>query len=207
MARITNLEELRRILPEPRATTRAKVLAELDLQSTSFVRASPFCLMATSGSDGTIEVSPKGDEPGFARIEDARTLLLPERAGNNLAFGLQNILATGRIALIFLRPGTGETLRTTGRAELLDDTDLLGQLGSAGKPALLAIRVHVERCYFHCARSVIRAGLWDPASWSAAQKVSFGRIIAPRVGGDDAAAQQIDQRVSGAYTTNLWANN
>jgi PPOX class probable FMN-dependent enzyme len=207
MARITNLEELRRILPEPRATTRAKVLAELDLQASTFVRASPFCLMATSGSDGTIEVSPKGDEPGFARIEDARTLLLPERAGNNLAFGLQNILATGRIALIFLRPGTGETLRTTGRAELLDDTDLLGQLGSAGKPALLAIRVHVERCYFHCARSVIRAGLWDPASWSAAQKVSFGRIIAPRVGGDDAAAQQIDQRVSGAYTTNLWANN
>ena len=207
MGRVTGIEQLRRILVEPRAATRAKILDALDEQANAFVRASPFALMATTSRDGTIEVSPKGDEPGFARIEDARTLLLPERAGNNLAFGLQNILATGRIALIFLRPGTGETLRLTGAAELHDDADLLAMLGSTGKPALLAIRVRVERCYFHCARAVLRSRLWDPASWLPAQRVSFGKIIAPRVGGDEKAAQQIDERVVGAYTTNLWSNN
>lgn len=207
MGRITSIEALRQLLPEPRAATKAKILDALDQQAEAFLHASPFALMATTDVDGTIEVSPKGDEPGFARIEDARTLLLPERAGNNLAFGLQNILTSGRIGLIFLRPGTGETLRVTGRAELFDDAGLLERLGSAGKPALLAIRVHVERCYFHCARSVIRARLWDPASWTAAQRVSFGKIIAPRVGGDELAAKQIDERVAGAYTTNLWRNN
>ena len=207
MGRITSIEALRQLLPEPRAATKAKVLDALDQQAEAFLHASPFALMATTGLDGTIEVSPKGDEPGFAHIEDPRTLLLPERAGNNLAFGLQNILTSGRIGLIFLRPGTGETLRVTGRAELFDDAGLLERLGSAGKPALLAIRVHVERCYFHCARSVIRARLWDPASWSASQRISFGRIIAPRVGGDEQAAKQIDERVAGAYTTNLWRNN
>ena len=207
MGRITSIEALRQLLPEPRAATRAKILDALDQQAEAFLHASPFALMATTGLEGTIEVSPKGDEPGFARIEDSRTLLLPERAGNNLAFGLQNILTSGRIGLIFLRPGTGETLRVTGRAELFDDAGLLERLGSAGKPALLAIRVHVERCYFHCARSVIRARLWDPASWSDSQRISFGRIIAPRVGGDEQAAKQIDERVAGAYTTNLWQNN
>ena len=154
MGRVTGIEQLRRILGEPRAATRAKILDALDEQANAFVRASPFALMATTSRDGTIEVSPKGDEPGFARIEDARTLLLPERAGNNLAFGLQNILATGRIAMIFLR-----------------------------------------------------SRLWDPASWLPAQRVSFGKIIAPRVGGDEKAAQQIDERVVGAYTTSLWSYN
>ena len=153
-----------------------------------------------------IEVSPKGDEPGFVRIEDSRTLLMPERAGNNLAIGLQNLLANGRVGLIFLLPPSGETLRVSGRAEIFDDADLTSRLGSQGRPALLAIRIHVERCYFHCARSTLRSQLWNPQTWGEAQKVSFGRIIAPRIGADAAAADAIDQRVAGGYSTNLWKN-
>lgn len=206
MARLTSLDDLRRTIGEPKPTTKAKILDALDAQSIDFLKRCPFALVGTTAADGTIEVSPKGDEPGFIRVEDPKTLLIPERVGNNLAFGLSNILATGRIGLIALVPATGETLRVSGTAELYDDPDLVASLGSKGKPALLATRVHVKHCYFHCARSVVRAKLWEPAAWPEPGRISFGRIIAPRVGGDAALAEQIDAGVAGAYTTRLWSN-
>ena len=206
MARLTSLADLRRVIAEPRPTTRAKILDALDEQSIAFLARCPFALLATTAADGTVEVSPKGEEPGFIRVEDPRTLLIPERVGNNLAFGLTNILATGKIGLIALVPATGETLRLSGTAELFDDPELVASLSSAGKPALLATRVHIKHCYFHCARSVVRAKLWEPKAWPAPGRVSFGRIIAPRVGGDAALAEQIDAGVAGAYTTRLWSN-
>lgn len=206
MARLTSLADLRRVIGEPKPTTRAKILDALDQQSIDFLKRCPFALLATTAADGTVEVSPKGDEPGFIRVEDPKTLVIPERVGNNLAFGLSNILDNGRIGLIALVPATGETLRISGTAELYDDAELVASLGSAGKPALLATRVRIKHCYFHCARSVVRAKLWDPAAWPAPGRVSFGRIIAPRVGGDAALAEQIDAGVAGAYTTRLWSN-
>ena len=206
MSQLRTVEQLRTVLPEPRETTKAKILPFLDEQAIDFLRTCPFALMATTGRDGPIEVSPKGDEPGFVHIEDDKTVLLPERAGNNLAFGLQNIIETGRIGMIFLRPRTGETLRLSGRAELFDDADLLAKLGRPGRPALLAIRIHIERCYFHCARSVIRARLWQPEHWPEAERVSFGKIFAARTGGGEDQAAKIDAFVDQGYTTNLWSN-
>ena len=204
MSRIETLDQLRAVLGEPREATKTKVLPHLDEQSADFIRASAFAIVATVSRDGTVEASPKGDEPGFVRIENETTLLMPERPGNNLAFGLTNMLETGRIGLIFLKPRTGETLRITGRAEIFDDADLRESLGTAERPALLAIRIHVERCYFHCARAMLRSKLWDPESWPPAQRILFGKIIAPRVGGDEAMAQAIDARVETGYSTNLW---
>jgi hypothetical protein len=206
MARVTSVEQLRTILAAPRETTKAKLLDRLDEQARDFIAASPFLLLATTDRDGRVEVSPKGDVPGFVQIEDDKTLLIPDRTGNNLAFGLENMIATGRAGLIFLLPATGETLRLTGRAEIFDDADLLARLGTKERPALLAIRLHIERCYFHCARSVLRAGLWKPETWGAKRQISFGRIIAPRVGGDDKMAGEIDATVGSAYTTRLWKN-
>ncbi|UPJ50075.1 pyridoxamine 5'-phosphate oxidase family protein [Bradyrhizobium sp. 200] len=136
MSQVKTVEQLRAVLPEPRETTKAKILPFLDEQAIDFLRTCPFGLMATAGRDGPIEVSPKGDEPGFVHVENERTVLLPERAGNNLAFRLQNILETGRIGMIFLRPRTGETLRLSGRAEIFDDAELLAALGMSGRPAL-----------------------------------------------------------------------
>ena len=207
MARLTSTDDLRRIITEPRPTTRAKILDALDEQSIEFLKRCPFALIGTTAPDGTIEVSPKGDEPGFIRVEDPRTLLIPERVGNNLAFGLSNILATGQIGLIALVPATGETLRVSGTAEIHDDPELVGSLSSLGKPALLATRVHVKHCYFHCARSIVRAKLWDPKSWPVPGRISFGKIIAPRVGADAELAAKIDASVEGAYTTRLWSNS
>jgi PPOX class probable FMN-dependent enzyme len=206
MARISTKEELRRIIAEPRPATRVKILDALDEQSIEFLKRCPFALVGTTSADGTVEVSPKGDEPGFIRVEDAKTLLIPERVGNNLAFGLNNIIDTGEIGIIALVPATGETLRISGTAEIHDDPDLVASLSSLGKPALLATRVRIKHCYFHCARSIVRAKLWDPKAWPAPGRISFGRIIAPRIGESDAVAAQIDANVEGAYTTRLWQN-
>jgi PPOX class probable FMN-dependent enzyme len=193
--RIASLDALRLILGEPNPVTRQKVFTELDEQMREFVARAPFCLLATADADGQLEVSPKGDGPGFVLIEDARTVVLPDRKGNKLIFGLQNILANPRVALIFLLPGTDETLRVSGRAELYADPALLARLSARGQPALLAIRIHVERCFFHCARAFLRASLWDPATWPERRKVSFGRQLAPKLGGGDALAAQIDAAI------------
>lgn len=207
MARISTKEELRRIIAEPRPATRVKILEALDEQSIEFLKRCPFALVGTTAADGTVEVSPKGDEPGFIRVEDPRTLLIPERVGNNLAFGMNNILDTGQIGIIALVPATGETLRISGTAEIHDDPELVASLSSLGKPALLATRVRIKHCYFHCARSIVRAKLWDPKSWPAPSRISFGKIIAPRIGESEAVAAQIDANVEGAYTTRLWQNS
>lgn len=207
MARLTSLDDLRRIIPEPRPASRSKILEALDEQSIDFLKRCPFALVGTVSADGTIEVSPKGDEPGFIRMEDPRTLVMPERVGNNLAFGLTNMIANGRIGMICLVPATGETLRISGTAEIHDDADLLASLSSLGKPALLATRVRIQHCYFHCARSVVRSKLWDPKAWPAPGRISFGKIIAPKIGAGDDVAAQIDAGVEGAYTTRLWQNS
>ncbi|MBP6767513.1 MAG: pyridoxamine 5'-phosphate oxidase family protein, partial [Reyranella sp.] len=191
----------------PRPATRVKILDALDEQSIEFLKRCPFALVGTTSADGTVEVSPKGDEPGFIRVEDPQTLLIPERVGNNLAFGLTNIIDTGQIGIIALVPATGETLRISGTAEIHDDPDLVASLSSLGKPALLATRVRIKHCYFHCARSIVRAKLWDPKAWPAPGRISFGRIIAPRIGESEAVAAQIDANVEGAYTTRLWQNS
>ena len=198
--RITSLAELRRVIGEPNPVTRQKVFDALDDQMRAFVARAPFCLLASADADGRLEVSPKGDGPGFALVEDERTLLLPDRKGNKLLFGLQNVLANPRVALIFLVPGTNETLRISGRAELYADPELLARLSARGQPALLAIRIHVERCFFHCARAFLRASLWDPATWPEAQKVSFGRQLAPKLGGGEALAAQIDAAIDKGVT-------
>ena len=206
MAQLKSLDDLRRVITEPRATTRSKILDALDEQSIEFLKRCPFALVGTVSADGTLEVSPKGDEPGFIRVEDPKTLLIPERVGNNLAFGLSNMITNGKIGMICLVPATGETLRISGTAEVYDDADLVASLSSLGKPALLATRVRIQHCYFHCARSIVRAKLWDPKAWPAAGRISFGKIIAPRVGAGDDVAAQIDASIEGAYTTRLWQN-
>lgn len=206
MARLNSVADLRRIIAEPRPATRSKILEALDEQSIEFLKRCPFALIGTTTEDGTIEVSPKGDEPGFIRVEDPRTLLIPERVGNNLAFGLSNIVANGKIGLIALVPATGETLRISGTAEVFDDPELVQSMSALGKPAVLATRVHIKHCYFHCARSILRANLWKPEAWPAPGRISFGKIIAPRIGAGEDVAARIDASVAGSYKDRLWSN-
>jgi PPOX class probable FMN-dependent enzyme len=150
-----------------------------------------------------MDVSPKGDAPGFVAVDDERTLLIPDRKGNKLVFGLQNILATGQIGVIFVVPGTTETLRVNGRAELTSDPAVCERLAARGQNALLAIRVTVEECFFHCGKALIRASLWKPETWPKDLRVSFGKMLAPKFGGDEALAEQIDRAIEDDYRENL----
>ena len=104
------------------------------------------------------------EPPGFVEVTDERTILIPERPGNRLAFGFRNILETGRVGVIFLVPGQRETLRINGRASLTRDPGVLERLAAKGKPALLATRIDVDECFFHCGKALIRSGAWDQAA-------------------------------------------
>ena len=198
MSQIRTVEQLRAIISAPHPMTEAKLLDHLDEQARNFITLSPFLVMSTVGETGA-EASPKGDEPGFVHIADDRTLIIPERPGNKLAMGLQNILANGRIGLLFMCPGTGETLRVSGTAQLTHDAALLAQLSARGRPAVLAIRVDVARSFFHCARSLLRSNLWEPEQWPERQTISFGRIIVKTIKADAAVEKVIDGAVAASY--------
>ncbi len=150
-----------------------------------------------------LDASPKGDEPGFCRIEDDHTLVIPDRPGNKLAYGLQNILVNPRVGVIFMLPGTPETVRVNGTATLTCDPELLGRLSARGKPALLAIRIRVEECFHHCAKAFIRSKLWKPESWSERLKVSFGAMAVKRMKLPDDVAAKFDAAVDEDYRSNL----
>jgi len=200
--RIDSVATLREMLGEPSPIARGKVWTTLEPSAQAFIAHAPFALLATADADGNVDVSPKGDHPGFVVVEDERTLLVPDRKGNRLIFGLQNILVNPRVGLLFMIPGTNETLRVNGRAALTRDPAVCARLVARGQPALLAIRVTVEDCFFHCPKAFLRASLWKPESWSE-YRVSFGEIFAPKFGGDAAMARQIDEALEKDARENL----
>ncbi|MEO8601208.1 MAG: MSMEG_1061 family FMN-dependent PPOX-type flavoprotein [bacterium] len=200
---ITTLDEVRAIVGESNPATQVKVGNALDAAGRAFIARSPFLMLATADGEGRTDVSPKGDHAGFVAVEDAQTLLIPDRSGNKLIFGLQNILASPYVSVVFLVPGTGETLRVNGRASLTKDPAILQRLSARGKPAVLAIRVCLDECFFHCAKAFLRAALWKPETWPTDVKVSFGKIMADKMGGGEGVAQTIDAMIEEDYRTNL----
>ena len=201
--RISSMDELRTIIGTPSDLVPYKLWTVLDETCADFIQRSPFLLLATSDVEGNMDVSPKGDGSGFVAIEDETTLLIPDRSGNKLIFGLQNILANPHVGLIFLIPGTGETLRVNGTAELTNDPAILERLSARGKPAVVAIRVRIKEVFYHCAKAFLRAQLWKSDTWPEKKKISFGKILAAKMNADDKMAEQIDQFVEQDYKTNL----
>jgi len=200
---ITTVDQIRAIVGESNPATQMKVGDALDEAGCAFIARSPFLMLATADADGRTDVSPKGDHAGFVAVEDSRTLLIPDRSGNRLIFGLQNILANPSISVLFMVPGTGETLRVNGRAALTKDPAILQRLVSRGKPALLAIRLSIEECFFHCAKAFLRSELWKPETWPSDVKISFGKIMATKMGSGDDVAQAIDAMIEENYRTGL----
>jgi PPOX class probable FMN-dependent enzyme len=165
MASIREEPELRALLGEPAAIVRAKVADRLNDLTRRFVDLSPFVLLATSAPDGTCDVSPRGDPPGFVRVLDERTLLLPDRPGNKLADSLRNVLRNPHVGLLFLVPGVGDTLRVNGRATLVTDEDPLAPCAVEGKVPKLGLRIEVDEVFTHCSKAFLRARLWDPETF------------------------------------------
>lgn len=201
--RLETLAQVREVIGEASPAIGTKIFDRIGPTEARFLEHAPFALLATADADGTPDVSPKGDGPGFVHVEDERTLLLPERKGNRMILSLQNLLANPRAALIFLVPGTEETLRVYGRAELTRDPAVLERLAARGQPALLAVRIHVERCFFHCAKAFRRSKLWKHDTWPENLRISFGKLLAPKLGGDEKLARTIDENIEKDYEANL----
>jgi PPOX class probable FMN-dependent enzyme len=200
---IDDLEALRRIVSAPLKGLELKNQSAISDEAREYIERSPFLVLATCDAQGRLDASPKGDAPGFCLVEDERTLVIPDRPGNKLVYGLQNILANPRVGVLFMLPGTPETVRINGTAALTADPELLARLAARGKPAVLAIRVHVEECFHHCAKAFIRSNLWKPESWSPRLRISFGAMAAKRMKlGQDVAAR-FDAAVEEDYRSNL----
>ena len=163
---VSTVGQLEELTGQPIAAVVDKVVDHLDDISRQFIAASPFCLVATANSAGFIDVSPKGDPAGFVRVLDERHLAVPDRPGNRRADSFHNLLTDDRIGMIFLIPGTTETLRVSGRARIVRDAELLASMTVKGRQPALAVVVEVDRVMIHCPKCMIRSKLWKPERWA-----------------------------------------
>lgn len=161
-----------------------------------FIEASPFFVLATSGTFG-LDASPRGDKPGFVQVENEKTLLIPDRRGNNRIDSLRNILQNPEVALFFLIPGIGESLRVNGKAQISADPELHARFEMENKIPATVIIIHVEKVFFQCARAIQRSGLWDASSQIARDRLpSTGTIL------EDLSSQRI---TASLYDQDLYA--
>jgi uncharacterized protein len=162
MSVIATIEQLEAIYGQPGEASTVKVANRITPPYRALIDKSPFAALATSGPEG-LDCSPRGDLPGFVRVADENTLMMPDRRGNNRVDSLRNIVRDPRIALLFLIPGSGSTLRVNGRAQVSADADLLASFRIDGKAPRTVIVMTVEEVYFQCARAIVRSDLWNPA--------------------------------------------
>ena len=161
MSVIATVEQLEAIYGQPNDASTVKVADRVTPQYRVLIDKSPFAVLATCGPEG-LDCSPRGDLAGFVRVHDEKTLMMPDRRGNNRVDSLRNIVRDPRVALLFLIPGAGSTLRVNGRARVSVDADLLASFRMEGKAPRTVIVMTVDEIYFQCARAIVRSGLWNP---------------------------------------------
>jgi PPOX class probable FMN-dependent enzyme len=157
---ITTIEQLEAHYGQPSGAAVFKEIDHINAQYRAFIEAAPFFALATVGPEG-VDCSPRGDAPGFVRVADERTLMIPDRRGNNRIDSLRNIVRDPRVSLLFLIPGVGETFRVIGRASISTDPALLETFVFAGKTPRAVIVVTVERVYYQCSKAILRSKLWE----------------------------------------------
>jgi len=189
MSIVTTIDELEAIYGFPGETSTAKVADRVTPSYRALIERSPFAVLATCGPEG-LDCSPRGDVAGFVRIHDEKTLMMPDRHGNNRIDSLRNIVRDPRIALLFLIPGSGNTLRLNGRAFVSVDFELLSSFEMDGKAPRSVIVITIEEVYFQCARAILRSDLWNPDKRVDPKSLPTpGRILAEmsydRIGGED----------------------
>jgi len=162
---IKSVDELISIIGSPLDSAKEVEKDHLDELMTGFIARSPMVFLSTVDGDGLLDISPKGDAPGFVLVENEKTLYIPDRPGNKLIYGLKNILANRNVGMIFVVPKMRETLRVKGVAKISRDPELLKRLEAQGKPPLLCTTITVETCFFHCGTAMVRSRLWQPDTW------------------------------------------
>jgi PPOX class probable FMN-dependent enzyme len=190
---ITTVEALVGLLGEPGDRARDKSRPTLLDVDRAWLAATPFCVMATSGADGTCDASPKGDPPGrLVHVIDERTIALAERPGNRRADGYRNLLENPHVGLDFFIPGRGDTLRVNGRARLVSDAPFFDEMVVEGHRPTLAVVVDIEDLFFHCAKAFLRSGLWRPETWDPEGKVPRRALVAREVEASGMSVEQLD---------------
>ena len=162
---IISRERLRELNKHPSHFVRNKEIDHLDDICRRFIAASPFVVIASRGRDGRLDVSPKGDPAGFVKVLDDKTLAIPDRLGNNRLDTFENLLSCPDVGLIFIVPGNGDTLRVSGKGQIVRDSALQDSLAVNGKPPNLAMVITVEEAFLHCPKCIIRSRLWKPDQW------------------------------------------
>lgn len=204
MSVITSIDELEALYtPAPVAASTVKVAHRMTPHYRRLIEASPFAALATIGPEG-VDCSPRGDQPGFVRVHDDRTLMMPDRRGNNRIDSLRNIVEDPRVALLFLVPGIGETLRVNGTARISVEPALLARFAVNGQLPRTVLEITVASVYFQCSRAVIRAGLWDVTRQIERSALPtaggvFKRICPSKVDGD-----AYDKALSGRIASTLY---
>jgi PPOX class probable FMN-dependent enzyme len=180
---ITTMDGLDALYDEPFGPSIVKEIDHVNIHYRAFIDAAPFFALATSGPDG-LDCSPRGDAPGFVRVLDSKTLLVPDRRGNNRIDSLRNIIRDPRVALLFLIPGVGETLRIIGRATISTHPEWIASFVVNGKAPRTVLVVSVERVFYQCTKAIVRSKLWDPATQIDRKSLpSAGTILAEISGG------------------------
>jgi hypothetical protein len=184
---VTSLADLESLYGEIAPASLLKETDRITPEYRAFIEAAPFAALATAGPEG-LDCSPRGDGPGFVRVADERTLLIPDRRGNNRIDSLRNILRDPRVGLLFLVPGVGETLRVNGRAAISVAPDLLRSFEVQGKPPRSVLAIAVETVFFQCSRAIVRSRIWEPVERRRRPVPTAGDILAALDGSFDGKA-------------------
>jgi len=180
---VTTPEQLAKLFNPPLANAITKEIDRVSAPYRALIEASPFFALATGGPEG-MDCSPRGDAPGFVRVHDENTLLVPDRRGNNRIDSLKNLVHDDRVSLLFLIPGCGETLRVNGRAKISADPKLTQSFIVDGKAPRVVLVVSVERVYYQCPKAMVRSKIWEPSSWADRKTLpTSGKILADITGG------------------------
>lgn len=201
---ISSEEQLASILGEPSDLVKQKLCQSLNEAMKEFIRRSPLVFYSTVDARGLVDVSPKGDAPGFVRIDDDGRLLIPDRPGNNLAYGYRNLLSNANIGLIFVVPTMTETLRVKGKAVITRDPVVLEALSAQGKPARLCASIEVEECFFHCGKAMIRSKVWKPERWEHYKDSLLARGLASKLDSEDLTEELIQGHLEESYRDRLY---
>lgn len=184
--------DLASIYPKPSERVLAKARPSLDVHSKKFIEMSPFCVLATSGSDGSVDASPRGGTPGFVHVAGDNSLLMPDRSGNNRIDSFRNIAeGSGLLQMIFFVPGIDETLRVGGRGTLTSDPALMATMIEFGKPPRAILRVDVREAYFHCGKALMRSKLWTAERVERKVMPSIGEVIHDQTGLGERESQEV----------------
>ena len=173
---VNSVDELRAIVGQPDQYVANKVKDRLSPIQRDWLAHSPLGFVATTDADGSVDVSPKGDPPGFVHVIDDTTIAIPERPGNKRVDGYRNVLERPYVGTLFLIPGRGDTLRINGTARILADADYFDAMTVKGKRPILALEIDVEEVFFHCAKAFLRSDAWDPSTWNPTAVPSVAQI-------------------------------